>query len=361
MAESGEDLLAHMSNAIQETGHIDYRSPDGALLFTAGDIIAEKYQIIQLLNRGSMGVVYQAKHLLLDKVVAIKVMTLDKPLEESARQRFMLEARATAALGHPNIVSVYDCGVLENGALYLVMEYLEGETLASRLQKKQRLDFDLALPIIRQVCMALDYAHAQGVVHRDLKPSNIMLVQDYKNEDQTIVIDFSIAKFTRKKPNQKTLTKPGQIFGSPLYMSPEQCQGKKPDHRSDIYSLGCVIYEILCGAPPLAGDSMLATIYKHVNEQPTPFTEYVKDNSLPKELQAIILKTLAKLPENRYQSVNELLEAFENVSKQPQKKLNEPIISSSSLKRLTKIFASVIIPLLLLAALFVVLASGVHH
>ena len=362
-AQSGEDLLERLGETVKDKSFTDTGCFDVTTYFTAGDIIAEKYQIIQLLNRGNMGLVYQAKHMLLDKTFAIKVLAPDKPLEESSRQRFQREAHATAALSHPNIISVHDFGVLENGALYLVMEYLEGETLAARLERKQRLDLDSALIIINQICLALVYAHKQGIVHRDLKPSNIMLVKDYKNEDQAIVIDFSIAKFTRKKPNQKTITRPGQIFGSPLYMSPEQCQGKKPDHRSDIYSIGCMIYEILCGTPPLTGDSILATIYKHVNERPAPFSEHVKDHPLPKELQAIVFKTLAKEAENRYQSADELMEALESFHQHndTDQRVKKEIITPFSLPWMGKFFVSIIAPLLFFTFVCMMLAIGGRH
>jgi len=328
-SQSGEDLLARMEDTVANKPFTDTGVFETATIFTGG---------------------------------AIKVLAPDKPLEEVSRQRFQREAQATAALHHPNIISVHDFGVLENGALYLAMEYLEGETLASRLERTPRLDLDSALPIFKQICLALDYAHKQGIVHRDLKPSNIMLVKDDKNEDQAIVIDFSIAKFTRKKPTQNTITRPGQIFGSPLYMSPEQCQGKKPDHRSDIYSMGCLMYETLCGIPPFIGDSNLTTIYKHVNELPAPFSRHVKDDSLPGELQSIVFKALAKQPENRYQSASELAQALENLSQQKQPpNIKKGIISSFPLKWMSKILISMVIPLLLFIFVCMLIASGVQH
>ncbi len=360
-AVGGKDLLTRLgqtvkNKAISQSGFIDT-----AASFTAGDIIADKYQIIQLLSRGNMGLVYQARHLLLDKVFAIKVLAPEKPLEEAARQRFEREARATASLNHPNIISVHDFGLLENGALYLVMEYLEGETLAARLEREHQLDLDSALPIFKQVCQALAYAHKEGVVHRDLKPSNIMLIKDYNNEDQALVIDFSIARFTRKKPNQKTITKPGQIFGSPLYMSPEQCQGKRPDHRSDIYSLGCVMYEILCGAPPLTGDTMLATIYKHVNELPVPFSEHIKNPLPPKTMQAIVFKALAKQPENRFQTAAELGQALEHLPRERGHEIRNNTHGAPSLQWMGKFFTSIIISVLFIVFAWMLATSGVRH
>lgn len=176
-----------------------------------------------------------------------------------------------------------------------------------------------------------------------------MIIKDYKGDHLVKVIDFSIAKFVRRKPNQRTITKPGQIFGTPLYMSPEQCQGKKPDHRSDIYSFGCVMYETLCGAPPLMGDSLLNTIYKHVNELPTPFSQHVKDPSIPRELEAIVFKALAKQPENRYQSAADMRAALELFNRQYQSQLfkfGPPPALYSSTPKLNKILTSLLLFLL---------------
>ena len=195
--------------------------------------------------------------------------------------------------------------------LYLDMEYIEGQTLADLLQKSHRLDFHTALPIFMQICEGLEHAHNADVIHRDLKPSNIMLVDNLRGKYTAKVIDFSIAKFSKPKPDQKTLTRPGDVFGSPLYMSPEQCQGKAVDHRSDIYSLGCIMYEILCGEPPLVGNNPMATIYMHVNMWPTPISELVTDPRLPSYLEAIIVRTLQKEPEERFKSAKELFDELE--------------------------------------------------
>ncbi len=281
---SGRDILERLGSTASQKLQMDSNFNILLPQLLPDEIIDQKYKIIELVSRGNMGLVYKARHILLDKVFAIKVLAPDEPLKEVSRERFQREAHAAATLEHPNIISVHDFGILDNGGLYLVMEYLEGETLADLLVREKKLDFQTAIPIFKQICVALEYAHNHGVIHRDLKPSNIMLVKDYKGEELAKVIDFSIAKFTRKKPEQKTITKPGQVFGSPLYMSPEQCQGKKPDLRSDIYSLGCVMYEVLCGEPPLVGETLLATIYKHVNELPTPVSQYLNEKTLPKDL-----------------------------------------------------------------------------
>ncbi len=313
-AQTGEDLLEHMEKTVADKAATDFGLIN-TTVFKTDDILAGKYQIIKFLSRGNTGAVYQARHIMLNKLFAIKVLSPVEPLKYTSTERFQREAHAAASLSHPNIISVHDFGVLPSDTLYLAMEYLEGETLAHLLEKEDRLDYRQALPIFIQVCLALEYAHSQGLIHRDLKPSNIMLVQDYKGDQLAKVIDFSIAKFTNQKPNQRTITKPGQIFGTPLYMSPEQCQGKKPDHRSDIYSLGCVMYETLCSVPPLMGDSLLTTIFKHVNELPIPFSQHAKNPPIPKDLEAIVFKALAKQPENRFQSAGEMRAALEMFNK----------------------------------------------
>ena len=304
-------------------------------VFAANEIIAEKYQIIELVGRGSMGLVYKAKHIPLNRNVAIKVLTPDKPLDPVSKKRFEREAYVVASINHPNIVTVHDSGVLKNGMLYLVMEYLEGETLADLLTSSPKLDFKTAVPIFMQVCAALDYAHSQDVIHRDLKPSNIMLVKGLAGVQTAKVIDFSIAKFTKPKPDQKTITRPGDVFGSPFYMSPEQCQAKVLDHRSDIYSLGCVMYEALCGAPPLMGENAMTTIYMHVHRWPTPMSELVKDPPLPDYLEAIVVKALEKEPEERFQSARELLEELQCFYEQQTTKATLP----SWLKQIGQIFS----------------------
>lgn len=309
-SQSGEDLLQYLGDSISDK----IASPNTLISipeFKPGTIIGGKYQIVKFIDRGNAAMVYQSRHIMLDKVFAIKVLAPGESAGETITERFQREAHAAASLSHPNIISVYDFGALPEGTLYLVMEYLEGDTLAERLEKQGPLSLEQCLPIFIQVCLALEYAHNQGVIHRDLKPSNIMMLKDYKGDALVKVIDFSIAKFTRPKPNQRTITKPGQIFGTPLYMSPEQCQGKRPDHRSDIYSFGCVLYETVCGVPPLTGDSMLSTIYKHVNDLPLPFSQQIKNANIPKELEAIVFKALAKQPENRFQSAADMCKDLE--------------------------------------------------
>jgi serine/threonine protein kinase len=286
-----------------------------------GRVIARKYEIIDLLGAGGMGFVYRAKHLELDKLMAIKILLLDKPLSDVAYARFKQEAQATGGLDHPNIVRVSDYGQIGEGCPYIVMELLQGQCLDDLITANGRLSVQDALPIFVQLADALAHAHSHGVIHRDLKPSNIMLIIDDKGERQAKIIDFGIAKLSGARAKAIPLTKPGEIFGSPLYMSPEQCKGNNLDQRSDIYSLGCAMYEMLVGKPPFVGDTVLATIYMHVNEPPAPINEIAANAVIPEELEKIIRQALHKEPDLRFQSAQELLEALQTFGRKYAKNL----------------------------------------
>src|SRR5262249_42826160 len=191
--------------------------------------------------------------------------------EESYMQRFQKEAQAVGNLDHPNIVKVFDFGVDEKDRPYLVMDFLEGKTLGELIKTHGSLPMDQAVHIFEQACDSLDHAHGKGLVHRDLKPGNIMVVKGHRDDHSVKILDFGIAKIVGDGGAvSQTLTNTGEIFGSPLYMSPEQCQTGSLDLRSDIYSMGCLMYETLAGKPPLQGATAYETIYKHINEMPKP-------------------------------------------------------------------------------------------
>jgi serine/threonine protein kinase len=300
------NFLATIGLNDQSTGAF---APPPELL--GGGLIARKYELLDLLGSGGMGSVYRARHVELDKLVAIKILTVDKPLTDIAFKRFEIEAKATGSLDHPNIVRVSDYGQIGEGSPYIVMELLQGHSLDDLIGEEVCLKVKDALPIFIQLTDALIHAHTRALIHRDLKPSNIMLVRDDKGERQVKIIDFGIAKFCGVRAQAKPLTKPGEIFGSPLYMSPEQCLGQPLDPRSDIYSLGCVMYEMLAGKPPFIGDTVLATIYMHTNEPPAPIKEVAPAAVIPEELEKIIVRALHKNPDMRFQSANELLDALQ--------------------------------------------------
>jgi len=320
-----------------------------------GDWIANKYEIIELISSGGMGSVYKALHRELGKYVAIKVLLVDKLVRDVTYRRFEREAKAAGSLNHPNIVSVHDYGMISADRPYLVMELLDGINLDDLLLRKGYLDPPLVIHIFTQVCEALAHAHALGLIHRDLKPSNIMLIGQGRNQHYVKIIDFGIAKFSAKKPETRPITKPGQIFGSPLYMSPEQCVGQKLDLRSDIYSLGCVMYEALCGAPPFMGDTLLSTIYKHVNEPPPPLREHTYGRNVPPALEKLVIRMLQKHPEDRFQSAVEILTVLEQIRSAQERAAVAPAPEPNFFQKLLankrfRVFSSIAVPVLIAIA-----------
>lgn len=284
---------------------------------SVGSILADKYEIIEVIGGGAMGLVYKAKHLLMKRQVAIKMLHPNAVASANTLQRFQQEAEAASCLNHPNILTVFDFGVTAQGQPYLVMDYLEGTNLATLIEKETCIPFRRALGIFLQMAAGLQHAHSKGVIHRDLKPSNIMLVSFEGDEDFVKIVDFGIAKVLNRdsasdEPDSSgNLTRTGEIFGSPLYMSPEQCRGRKLDARSDIYSMGCVMYRVLTGKPPLVGIDLLECMYKHVNEMPAPFCDACPDFNIPPDFESVIFKALAKDPDDRYQQMSELRQALD--------------------------------------------------
>ena len=264
---------------------------------------AGRYQIVGELGRGSMGVVYQGFDPVIGRTVAIKTMLPEglSPQEfQEYKARFQREAKAAGILAHPNIITVYDFGE-DNGILYLAMEFLEGKSLEQIVQEQTVLPIETILPIYDQVCSALDHAHRNKIVHRDIKPANIMILQN----GLVKVTDFGIAKMMAMG-----MTQAGQILGTPNYMSPEQVKGRQIDGRSDIFSLGVILYELVTGEKPFGGQNITTVIYKIINENPIPPREL--DASIHAGLSYVISKALAKNPDERYQTCKELAEDLRN-------------------------------------------------
>jgi serine/threonine protein kinase len=285
---------------------------DGVRLLTLnsmiGAVIDGKFQIDEQLGRGAMGTVFRATQLNLERSVALKIMRADILSNAVAIERFKREALAIARLKHPRIVAIYDYGVTPEYGAYIVMEHLEGRPLNVELRARKRLPLDQALRWMRQVCSAVAVAHAAGVIHRDLKPHNIFL--EATQEGPFVkVLDFGLAKLQRVSGESiGALTKSGTLVGSPPYMSPEQCEDLPLDAQSDIYSLGCVFYEMVAGRPPFVGQSPIDVLCKHMAEAPQPPSAYADD--IPEALDAVLLKALSKSKAQRYESALEFGQAI---------------------------------------------------
>lgn len=270
-----------------------------------GQTISEKYKIEKILGRGGMSVVYLARHSVLGKLVAIKVMHLSMVSTGSFLQRFEREARIACAIQHPNIVSVHDFGEDAQGQPYLVMDYVAGETLEELIEQRGKLDARFCLPVFLQVCDALTAMHNKGIVHRDLKPSNV-IVKTKGGGTHITLVDLGIAKSVVENSASSRLTAAGQMFGSPTYMSPEQCIGQDADFRSDLYAFGCLMYDSLSGSPPFDHDSTYNVMWQHVNEPPSRLPFLGEDNQVPEQLLSIMFKLLHKDPASRFQNASEV-------------------------------------------------------
>ncbi len=281
-----------------------------------GTVIADKYKIIKKIGEGGMGSVYTANQEPIDRMVAIKVLLGRLADDEVAVKRFEQEARAISKMQHPNTVTIYDFGRTndtEDGMFYIVMEYLKGRTLTQLLRKQGTLEETRAARIVRQVCASLSDAHQAGIIHRDLKPDNIFLTEVGGDKDWVKVLDFGVAKLADAE-GAGTLTQTGMIFGTPKYMSPEQAEGRPIDYRADIYAMGVVLYELLTGKPPFLADTPVGLLLKHISTPPMPFKEMRPDLTIDPHLEAIVMKSLDKVPDRRQQTIQQLsdeLAAFE--------------------------------------------------
>lgn len=277
--------------------------------------LGEKYRVINEVGRGGMSVVYKGIHEAVDREVAIKILQSQLVSDPTSVKRFQQEAQAASLLRHENIIKMYDFGI-HDGRPYLVMDFLTGDSLSDIIRRDNQVDCERAIRIFVQATDALAHAHRHGVIHRDLKSSNIMLVDEPGKPDIAKVVDFGIAKLLPNSGRQsQNLTQTGEIFGSPIYMSPEQCMGHILDARSDIYSMGTMVYEALTGYPALMGKTIVETMEMQVRETPRPFAEIRPDLQLPKELETIVLRALEKKPDNRYQSMEEFRDALVHVGK----------------------------------------------
>jgi serine/threonine-protein kinase len=264
-------------------------------------LLGGRYELDGVVGRGGMAEVYRARDIRLDRIVAIKTLRADLARDQIFQARFRREAQSAASLNHPSIVAVYDTGEDMATGLpvpYIVMEYVDGRTVRDLLQEGHRLLPERSLEIIDGVLRALDYSHQAGIVHRDIKPGNVMVT---RNGDIK-VMDFGIAR--AMSDAQATMTQTAQVIGTAQYLSPEQARGERVDSRSDLYSTGCLLYEMLTGRPPFTGDSPVAIAYQHVRENPVPPSRV--DPDVPPWADAIVLKAMAKSPADRYQTAGDM-------------------------------------------------------
>ena len=273
-----------------------------------GRILGERYELIEKIGSGGMAIVYKAKCHLLKRHVAVKILRPELVEDESFVARFKRESLAAASLSHPNIVNIYDVGE-ENGVYYIVMEYVNGKTLKEYIREKERLEWEEAVRIAAQICSALKHAHKNGIVHRDIKPQNILI-----SEDGTVkVADFGIARAV----SSATVTIAGaNVMGSVHYFSPEQARGGYVDEKSDIYSLGIVLYEMVTGNVPFEGDTAISVALKHIQERVKPPWEL--NPSIPKSLNDVIEKATEKDQAGRYQTAGEMLRDLQRVLRDPE-------------------------------------------
>ncbi|MCX7807276.1 MAG: protein kinase [Deltaproteobacteria bacterium] len=302
--------------------------------------VINNYRIVSLIARGGMGKVYRAEQAPLGRLVAIKVLNPNYTGDQNPEfhKRFFLEAATCAKLTHPNTVTIYDYGRTEDDIYYIAMELLEGKTLHRALREQNPFPVPRALHIARQVCRSLREAHARQVIHRDLKPANIFLCQRDDDPDFVKVLDFGLVKNVGEGAEE--LTQTGLFMGSPKYMAPEQIRGERSDGRVDIYALGVILYEMLTGRVPFDGSTSMNILLAHLNTPPPSFREANPDVEVPPLLEAIVMKCLAKKPEDRYSSMDELLAALKGVSSPSELSISlseaSALISHSSLSIQTR-------------------------
>lgn len=275
-------------------------SLDSTISIGPGDTLANNYRIEERIGIGGMGCVYRADHIHIARKVAVKTVHEHLTSEESLL-RFKKEAQASAAINHPNLITIYDYGLLEGKLPYIVMEFLDGINLGDLIAERSCIEPPIATKIFAQVCDALSAVHSKSIVHRDLKPSNIMLVNTEEGHKVKLV-DFGIAKLI--DDSISTITQTGELVGSPAYMSPEQCNSKPLDQRSDIYSLGCVMYETYSGCKAFSQHSAMETMIKQITEPPCRYT--LEDAKLPAPLIELIFQMLEKKPDDRPSTTNEI-------------------------------------------------------
>ena len=276
-----------------------------------------RYYVLETLGMGGMSVVYKAKHLESKRIYAVKTLRMQAAGDELTVKRFQREAETLTYLNHPNIVRIHDYGKTIKKQPFFIMDFLTGDSLNDVLKKEKLISYERVQTIFMQVLAAVAHAHKTGLVHRDLKPGNIMLLKTRQQSDFVKVVDFGIAKFEEEA---QKLTRMGEVWGSPIYMSPEQCMGSQLDQRADIYSLGIVMYEALTGEVPFFGKNYVETMSKQIGEPARPPSQMNPRVKIPEKLERIIMRSLEKEPNKRYQRVEEMLDDLHKSVETPKKK-----------------------------------------
>ncbi len=295
----------------------DYCPHDGTLLVTddevpdalIGTVLLEQFRIDALIGTGGMGTVYRARQTTVGRDVAVKVLRIELARDENAVLRFEREARLATSLDHPNLVQVFLSGRLSDGRIYIVMELLEGRSLADELDEQGVPSVERALVMVMKLCAGLGAVHAQGIVHRDIKPENVYLVRRGTDEDFVKLVDFGISRALDTE-TVSTESQSGRVFGTAAYISPEAATGDPTDRRSDIYSIGVLTYQLLTGELPFEGKTAGAVLIQHVHEEPPPMDTKGSGEDVPRGVARVVMQALAKDPDARFQTLSELVDAL---------------------------------------------------
>ena len=286
-----------------------------------GTVLDDRYEVLKVLGKGGMGVVYRARQKIIDRPVALKVLRRELVQDEASVRRFMVEAKAVSSLRNAHTITLFDFGITQAGLLYFTMELLEGISLTDLIKKEAPLSTEMTARVVLQVCESLREAHGKGILHRDLKPDNIFIIDGDDGSQHAKVLDFGIAKML-DDGSAESITKTGMICGTPMYLSPEQAVGRALDARSDIYSLGIIMYEMLSGAPPFVDATPVGILMKQVSELPLPVGTRNPDATIPASLERFLMRMLAKHPDERPQSIEAMMKelrlAMENADSDEQ-------------------------------------------
>ena len=282
-----------------------------------GRVLSERYRVLRKVGEGTLGTVYQAHHALIDKTIALKVLSPELARRGDLVARFLQEVRSASRIGHENVIDISDFGQSSEGIVYVAMEFLEGQDLAQLIRAEGPIAWTRARPILMQIAKALRAAHEHGIIHRDIKPENVFLVQREGRRDFVKVLDFGIAKAMNADADSPRLTQKGTTFGTPEYMSPEQAQALPPDHRVDVYAVGCLMYHLLTGDVPFRGEDFMATLTKHLTESPVPPRERRPDLDIPEEVEEICLRALRKDRDERWPDMDAFFRALGGAGGEP--------------------------------------------